>query len=70
MSQLINFRKEERISRSLIWGLNQLLHFLPKLKLVISLTVEGDEAEQQLLSAYARGVRHLPGSILDRAELY
>ena len=59
-----------KISNCFVWSLSQLVRLLPAKQLVISLTVEGEEAAQELLSAYACGIRHFPGSILEQAEFY
>jgi len=66
----LGFLRQQKINSSFIWVLNHLIHFMPKSQLAVSLTVEGEGAAQDLLSAYARGVRHFPGSVLIRAELY
>lgn len=60
---------ELRISSWLISHLNKFIHLLPVQKLAIGLTVTGDDATQELLSAYAEGVRHFSGSNLVGAEL-
>lgn len=70
MGKLISLRGESRISTWFIWSLSQLVRLLSVKQLVISLTVEGEEAAQELLSAYACGIRHFPGSILEEVELY
>ena len=49
---------------------HQLTRLLLGQQLVISLNVEGEGAADQVLAAYARGVRHFPRAVLDYAELY
>jgi len=56
MGKLISLRGESRISTWFIWSLSQLVRLLSVKQLVISLTVEGEEAAQELLSAYACGI--------------
>jgi len=70
MSELVSLPGEFRISTWVVWSLSQMVRLLPAKQLAISLTVEGEEAAQELLSAYACGIRHFPGSILDQVELY
>ncbi len=70
MSESVSLPGEFRISTWFVWSLNQLVRLLPVKQLAISLTVVGEEAAQELLSAYACGIRHFPGSILDQVELY
>lgn len=53
---------------SLCWY--QLSRLLLRQQVAISLTVESEGAPDQVLSAYARGVRHFPRAVLDYAELY
>ena len=68
MDMLLGFLRQQETNSSLIWLLNHLIYLVPKSKLAVSLTVEGEGAAQDLLSAYARGVRHFPGSSLVKAE--
>lgn len=56
-------------SNWLVLPLHKFIGFLLGQKLVVSLTVEGEGAAQKLLSAYARGVRYFPKSILVQSEL-
>lgn len=70
MGELLFLPAKFGISTCFIWSLSQLIRLLPAKQLAISLTVVGEEAAQELLSAYARGIRHFPGSILEQAELY
>lgn len=70
MSELISLQGEFKFSNWFVWSLNHLVRLLPAKQLAISLTVEGEEAAQELLTAYACGIRHFPGSILEQAELY
>jgi len=70
MSELVFLPGEFRFSNWFVWSLTQLVRLLPAKQLAISLTLVGEEAAQELLSAYACGIRHFPGSILEQAELY
>ena len=70
MSKLADLTENFRINNWLVWGLNQLFHHPREQHLVISSIQNGETATQQLLSAYAGGIRHFPGSILEQAELY
>lgn len=70
MSETVSLPGEFKISKWSVWGLSQLVRLISAKQLAISLTVEGKEAAQKLLSAYACGIRHFPGSILEEAELY
>jgi len=47
---------ELRVGRWFIWSLNRLLCLSPGKHLSIGLTVDGERAVQELLSAYARDV--------------
>ncbi len=70
MGELLFLPGEFGISTCFVSSLNQLIRLLPAKQLAISLTVVGEEAAQKLLSAYAFGIRHFPGSNLEQAELY
>lgn len=70
MDTQLSFPREQKTNGCLIWILNRLITLMPRSQLAVSLTVEGEGAIQELLAAYARGIRHFPGSILVEAELY